>query len=206
MTADGLSFYPGAEAIVVCGHSTRVPMAEFRREEAQILLDYVCPAKGQERTVLYNVLPELEIVEIFGIGTDRLADLRRDYPTHRILGVNTMVLETMWRHDCAMGSAGRRLYAYCHDGEMLLFCYDAQGLRWANTFPVPTPQERLFLFLSAWRQLGFDAEKDECLLLCCDNMAEPLKPYIRHIATLSPADVLGQKAAHRDAPFDILVI
>ena len=208
VTADGLSFYSGPEAIVVDGPCTRLPLNQFDRADAATVLQYLVPAKPEEppRTALYNVLPELEVVEIFGIETALYEELKSLYPRHRFLGINSMVLETMWRHDRSLGNANRRMYAWQHGKNMLVFYFSDEGLHSANTYTIENVDYAIYYALMMWRVYGLDPERDECLVIGDEAIAQGLQMFLRHTATLTPADILGEVRTASGVPFEIAVL
>ena len=203
LTADGFSFYPGQAVILVSGRSTWMPLAEFNPACVQTIYNKVYAPTGKPSVVRYNILPTLEVIEIWSVDKEVERQLAADYPNHRWLGVDGVVLERIFNYE-RQRATGRRLYAYSHDGELFVFNFANGTLCFANSFwPTSDDEARYYLF-GAWQRLDFDAEKDELLLISCDTMLPLLQPYIRHVAALTPKMLRLPDAA--GLPFDLLCL
>ena len=80
---------------LVTGLSMQVPLECFRKEEAHALyrLTY-----AQEKTgkTYYNILPHLEIAQIFTVDLEVERILSQYFPSIRFYHSHTMRLETLW--------------------------------------------------------------------------------------------------------------
>ena len=203
LTADGFSFYDGREVVLVVGRSTWMPLREFNASAVDNIYNKVYAPAERPSVVRYNILPTLEVVELWSVGRDTYEQLRADHPYHRWMGADGVVLETVVHYD-ALCSSANRLYAYLHDGEMFVFSYRDRSLFYANSFWPRSDEEARYFLLAAWRRLAFDAEKDECLLLGDHEALLPLlAPYLRHVGSLTN-DMLRLPAS--DLPIDLLCV
>ena len=218
LTADGFSFYPGQEVILVAGRSTWMPLAEFNPACVQTIYNKVYAPADKPSVVRYNILPTLEVIEIWSVDKEVERQLTADHPNHRWLGVDGVVLERISNYERQRGSSpqsssliassrrpsGRRLYAYSHDGELFVFSFADGSLYYANSFWPATDEEARYYLFGVWQRLNFDPEKDELLLISYDAMLPLLQPYIRHIAILTPSMLRLHDT--EGLPFDLLCV
>lgn len=163
--------------------ATRVPLDEFRSEEAQSLYKLTFgedSAKGL--TILYEVLPALEVVEIYAVDADVTTVVREQFPEASIHGFYGQTLLNALTEDRKQGDEGRRLHvSLC--GHDLFICSFIDGrLQFANTYPVRAVSERQYFILYVWSQLELNQLTDNCLLYGEDaELQTMLGKYIRHI-------------------------
>ena len=127
----------------------QVPLECFRKEEAHALyrLTY-----AQEKTgkTYYNILPHLEIAQIFTVDHEVERILNQHFPGIRFYHSHTMILEKLW---LLAQQDKRQLYAYFDEKEVFVFGYRAQQLCYANTFPADVADNAVYFILSVWKDL-----------------------------------------------------
>ncbi len=78
----------------------------------------------------------------------------------------------------------RRLYANTEGNAMLLAHFEADTLRFANTYPERQPANQLYYTLYAWKHLALDQERDTLVLSEAGKkggLADLARHYIRHV-------------------------
>ena len=193
---------------LIAGPSIQIPLEYFRKEEATAFyqLSY---AETEARKTYYNILPSLEIAEVFTVDKTVEEVLRQHFPQIRFFHIHTMLLEKMALQPA---SENQHLYVYLHDKSMFTFCFNGQQLEFANTFAADETGNLTYFLLSVWKDLEFDAEKDVCVFLgnhtLIQDVTASLSKYIRHINKL-PASQLYRRsslAQAPDVPLDILTL
>lgn len=138
----------------------------FPEEEAHALyrLTY-----AQEKTgkTYYNILPHLEIAQIFTVDHEVERILNQHFPGIRFYHSHTMILEKLW---LLAQQDKRQLYAYFDEKEVFVFGYRAQQLCYANTFPADVADNAVYFILSVWKDLKMDVRQEECILLGNGNI------------------------------------
>ena len=189
--------------------SMQVPLECFRKEDVHTLyrLTY-----AQEKTgkTYYNILPHLEVAQIFTVDPETEHLLRLAFPGIRFYHSHSMILEKLWllqRQDTP-----KTLYA-CFDGnQAFLFCYKEQKLQYANTFPADKADNAAYFLLSVWKGLGLDAGEDTCVLAgrgeAKDETALRLERFLPHVQNTEATDIFRRSALARNpqVPFDLLAL
>lgn len=206
--------------VLTCSPSTRVPVEAFRREEAQALyeLAFALPDVAQYH-IVYNILPHLEVVELYRIRRDVEDTILQFYPTARFFGTNAMLQERLLHIDEESDQAGRCLYLCLLPEQLSLFHFQDGNLVYANNYPTASISDELYLILYAWKTLGLNAETDR-LITFSDEMpsrfitsrtsrlVKSLSDYIAHIDSITPAVLFPRiPLAHEKAlPVDLLAL
>lgn len=164
--------------------STRVPLEEFRRDEAQALYRLTFGVESTVgREVRYEILPSLEVAELFSVDTEVEKFLLESFPQAKAHGFYGYVLEQTADRDRQREGEESCLYVSTQGSEMFLFSYTPDGrLRFANTYPASTVANQLYFLLYVWKTLGMDQRVDACVLLDdASGLREELKQYILNI-------------------------
>lgn len=193
---------------LVTGLSMQVPLECFRKEEAHALyrLTY-----AQEKTgkTYYNILPHLEIAQIFTVDHEVERILNQHFPGIRFYHSHTMILEKLW---LLAQKDKRQLYAYFDEKEVFVFGYRAQQLCYANTFPADVADNAVYFILSVWKDLKMDVRQEECILLgngnIKDDTAQLLARYLQNVRNTNAADIYRRStlARNQQLPFDLLAL
>ena len=180
----------------------------FRKEEAHALyrLTY-----AQEKTgkTYYNILPHLEIAQIFTVDHEVERILNQHFPGIRFYHSHTMILEKLW---LLAQQDKRQLYAYFDEKEVFVFGYRAQQLCYANTFPADVADNAVYFILSVWKDLKMDVRQEECILLgngnIKDDTAQLLARYLQNVRNTNAADIYRRStlARNQQLPFDLLAL
>ena len=163
--------------------STRIPLDEFRSEEAQALYKLTFGANSlQGMNMHYEMLPALEIIEVFALDATIEETILRHYPHASIHSYFGQLMNKMWAKDKRRRGEERRLYVHCNGQQLFIFSYNKGKLQFANSFEANTLDNQLYFLLYAWKQLGLQQQTDICILLGKNKELEAaLKKYIIHI-------------------------
>lgn len=188
-----------------------VPMEQFKKEEAEWLFN-MCHSRTEiSQQILYNILPQLEIVEIFQIDELLHSLLRKEFPSIKIYAQNSMLLERMASHQNQYDNS-KKLYIYSYNKRIFLFHYRNNKLYFANEFKTETHQSALYLLLHVWKNLGLDVYTDECIFLAPGEyelaLMEKVREYLKSVYELSPTVLFRRAALTRipQIPFDLLTL
>ena len=162
--------------------STRIPLDEFRSEEAQALYRLTFgKASLQGMNMHYEMLPALEVIEVFVVDTEIEATILRHYPHASIHSYFGQLMNKMLSKDKRQRGTEKRLYVHSNGSQLFMFTYENGKLQFANSFEATTLSNQLYFLLYVWKQLGMDQRNDVCMLLSKDKTLEAeLRKYITH--------------------------
>lgn len=161
-----------------------------------------------EHRVHYNILPHLEIAELFTIPQNIEQILLKQFPAIHFYTQNAMVLERTVQQ-CPSDNV-QTLYVYFYAQRVFIFHYQNKKVRFANEFAIVTVSDALYYILNVWKRLELNQENDRCILIQPENAPEnittQLSQYLRHITVADMKEWFGQAPLSRikDIPFDIL--
>ena len=200
--------------VLICTPSTRVPIEEFRREEAAALYELTFAGQDMSRQrVAYNILPQLESAEIYAIPTDVEEVILQFYPTARFFASRAILMERLLLLEEDQPQQAARLYV-CSEAEgYSLYAFDGRRLRFANTFSITSVPDALYFVLNVWKTLALDSLRDSLKFVApMDERDEQLRTaladYLMHVDVLSPADIFPRVplAREKQVPVDLMAL
>ena len=212
--------------VLVCSPATRVPLEEFRRDEAETLYHFTigdgeeAASSGQKAAqrckVIYTILPQLESVELYSIPTDVEEVILQHYPTARFFGAYAMLQERLLRYDTDNAETDTHTLYVCLDSmTMSTFAFSDGHLWVANNFGTKNTSlsNTLYLLLNLWKNMKLDAEHDEMVLIAhtdydAGTLKTSLEDYIRTVRLLAPKDLFAGAplAAEKEVPLDLMAL
>ncbi len=146
--------------------STRIPLDEFRSEEAQALYRLTFgQGSMQGMNMHYEMLPALEVIEVFVIDRDIEELILHHYPQASIHSFFGQLMDRTFSRDKRRKDEARRLYVHSNGRQLFLFTYDQGKLQFANSFEARNTNDRLYYLLYVWKQLEMKQKGDICILL-----------------------------------------
>lgn len=162
--------------------STRVPLDEFRREDmlAVYRLTFAGTAPRPE-DMCFQVLPSLDVVEIFTLPSSVVETLKEHYPSAMVQGLYGTILSQV-----AEMQQGSTLPVSVHtivlDGGVLIVLLRKGRLHFANVFRATGNADKLYFLLYVWKTLSLDAWHDSCTLYCADeDLYNDVCQYLAHV-------------------------
>ena len=186
-----------------------IPEQEFDGEEADLLYRHAMQDVDGS-VVMYNEIEDLHVVALYAVNKDTRLVVTDHFAAPKFVPIPQPVWTRLQRHQ--LESITRRLYAWYHDKQLEVFCYDKTRFRFCNSFSQVDSADTIYYVLSAWKQLGMDAVHDELFLL--GDMPEQaqtqqnLAEYVAHVHTLS-ADELQASSADQPLkgfPLDLALL
>ncbi len=187
-----------------------VPVEQFEVEDIEMLFDYAVPARGEQRSILYNVLPDLNAVCVFGVNKDmyRVINDRFD---------NAIFIHSMgpvWRHLYQRNFTGHRnkLYGYFHGKRLDIFSFQQNRFKFCNTFEATHSHDVLYYLLYVWKQLRLEPKHDELHIVGDipeqDWLTQELKRYLQKTYVINPPADFKDAAATKIAgmPYDLMTL
>ena len=186
-----------------------VPIEEFKEEDAPILYHHAFTGHDSD-AILYRVQPNLNVVAIFCINKDLKLVVEDNFKDVRF----TPILQPVWNylHQRNFTGIHRKLYAYCHEKKLDIFCFEKNRFKFFNSFEASHSKDALYFILYVWKQLGFNQQQDELHLLGNipdkDWLLYNTKLYIKKVLTLNPAAEFNRAPITeiKGMPFDLLTL
>ena len=190
-------------------HSERYTVLPFElyEDEQMESLFYQNLQKVNNETVLCNILGKSNTVILFGL--DKLTHLffSEHFPTARFFAAVSPQIE-YFSVKSRLGN-NRKLYANLHPESVDLFAFDRGHPLLFNTFSASGVTDQCYYLLYAWKQLGYDQERDELHLTgqtpFRKEITEQLQQYIRKVFIINPQAEFNDSESSRieNVPFDI---
>ena len=143
--------------LLVLSPSTCVPLEYFRREEVFPLYNLTFPSlKVSKGEVHYQILPSLEVVELFSLNQQIRQTVQDVYPDVEIVSLEGRAIETIANADRKLQDDSIHFYAMIAPKNMLICCFKEQRLYFANTYTADNDADRLYYIMGAWKNLQMD--------------------------------------------------
>ncbi len=170
--------------MVVDSPTTRVPLEKFRRDEVDALYLLTFPDTNPSReSICYEILPNLEVVELFSVNRLLLDMLQRLFSEVQLHSLQGRILEDGARREPKQANSPRQMHVYRLSSELFLYTMKQRRLVFASTYAPGAETDALYYVLHAWKLLQLDAREDCCVLHHCNHLAEGLGKYIKNIRT-----------------------
>lgn len=145
--------------LLVLSPSTCVPLEYFRREEVFPLYNLTFPSlKVSRNEVHYQILPSLEVVELFSLNQQIRQTVQAVYPDVEIVSLEGRAIETIANADRKLQDGDIHFYAMVAPRNMLICCFREQRLHFATTYAVDNDADRLYYIMGVWKNLQMDEE------------------------------------------------
>ena len=143
--------------LMVLSPSTCVPLEYFRREEVFPLYNITFPSlKVSKDEVHYQILPSLEVVELFSLNQQIRQTVQGIYPDAEIVSLEGRAIETIANADRKLQDHDKHFYAMIAPKNMLVCCFKEQHLHFATTYNVDNDADRLYYIMGVWKNLQMD--------------------------------------------------
>ena len=143
--------------LLVLSPSTCVPLEYFRREEVFPLYNLTFPSlKVSKGEVHYQILPSLEVVELFSLNQQIRQTVQDVYPDVEIVSLEGRAIETIANADRKLQDDSIHFYAMIAPKNMLICCFKGQRLYFATTYTADNDADRLYYIMGAWKNLQMD--------------------------------------------------
>lgn len=211
--------YQRVNVLVSTSMFTTVPTASFDREQVESTFNYVfygnMPpdmggrfAQATQQHISYNVLRRSGIAIIFGLDRSVYQLLHDDFPRARFYAAASTLIEFF--SERSMIGTGRKMFAYIHDQELTLYCFDQGRLLFVNTYTVRGLGDCQYYILSVWKTLEMDQLSDSLDIVADYNylgttdesvsrpLCDKLSYFLRHATLIERTDPQFQ-----DIPYDL---
>ena len=195
--------------VLIDGKVLMMPLEQFQENSGEQFYFHSFPQNSQ-MSVIYNVLPELNAVALFGINKDVRLVLHDN-----VAGAAAIhLMSPVWRYLYSRSFTGhrRKLYGYFHDKQLEIFSFQQNRFKFCNTFDALQAHDSLYFLLYVWKQLNLQPEHDELHLVGDIPEREwlvlELKKYLQNSYVINPAVEFNHAPATQipDMPFDLMTV
>lgn len=177
--------YQRVNILISTPHFTVVPIEAFKTEDVNDIYNYNFPKDKPQRTS-YNILRRSGIAIVFGIEKNIYQLILDDFPRARFYASASTLIEFF--SEKSMLGTNKKMYAYLHEKEMTLFCFDKGRFLFVNTFNINGIADCQYYILNVWKQLGFD-QLDDALFIVGDDrqrkvLHEKLQNFIENVSLI----------------------
>lgn len=184
-----------------------VPVEEFKDSVKEELYSHAITGHGGEK-VMSTVLPALNAVAVYSVNKDLKLVIDDRFSDVRF----THVCATVWNHLYRRSFTGLRmkLYAYFHDKKIDVFSFRQNRFRFTNSFDTSLVPDAVYFMLNVWKQLAFDARRDELHLVGelpdKEELVKELKPFIQNVYVINPKAEFNRAPITeiKNLPYDLL--
>ena len=166
-----------------------VPMDEFQEDDFETLY-HACFTGYDGYIISYSIVPSLNTVAVFAVNKDLKTVVTDHFTEARFMPIWQPVWEHL-QHRRRDAADARQLFAYFHDQRMEVISFQQNRFKFYNTYDAQHAHDALYFLLYAWKQLGFDALKDELHLVGEPTnrswLTEKLHQYLTRIVAIKPA-------------------
>ena len=161
--------------MIVDAPTTRIPLEEFQREETEAIFYLTYPRLKQASVkVCYEILPYLEVVELFAVDSLLLNMVMQLFPEVQLHSWQGRILESTAKSEQKDISICRRMHVCRNSSGIFIYVLKKKGLHFACTYEVDNPTDALYFVLFTWKKLDFNAHEDLCILHDYDELADEL--------------------------------
>ena len=208
-TADLLADKRHRARVMVDSKVLMVPVEQFQESTVEALYRHSFPRSEQEN-IVYNVLPDLNAVALFGINKD-LQLVINDHFTDVLL---IHVMAPIWRHLHQRSFTGHRnkLYGYFHDRQLDIFSFQQHRFKFCNAFDTSRAHDSLYFLLYVWKQLNLQPEYDEMHIVGDipekEWLLQELRKYLQKAYAINPTAEFNRAPATQiqGMPFDLMTL
>lgn len=208
-SADMLASAPRRVQVLLDAKALLVPVEQFRESEAETLYAHAFTSNVQQN-IVYNVLPDLNVVALFGVNKDLQLVLNDHFSDVRLIHA----VAPVWRYLHQRSFAGYRskLYGYFHDRQLDIFSFQQHRFKFCNVFDTVRAHDSLYFLLYVWKQLNLQPEYDEMHIVGDiperEWLLQELRKYLQKAYVINPTAEFNRAPATLipGMPFDLMTL
>lgn len=165
--------------------TTRLPLDEFRKEDIVALYRLAFAGENvKPEEVRYQILPTLELVELYSMPAGVEEVLRNVFPQASIQNVYASMMAY-----AAKKSQGSSFvvtfHAFVEENRLFIVALKQGRLLYANIFAATTDEDRQYFILYVWRLLGMEVLHDACNMYgASDNLVEAVRRFVVNVRNI----------------------
>jgi len=140
---------------------TCVPLEHFKREEMTAVYRLTFPAaKASNTEIHYQILPSLEVVEIFSMPETLKNTVLASFPSAQLSCHEGVLLEEIAASIQEKGGDRQTFHAVIDRHSTLVCSFKAGKLMFAATYSVHEESDQAYIIMAVCKSLGMDAMHD----------------------------------------------
>ena len=209
-TADLMAIDTRRAQVLIDTPSMLVPVEQFEEDSIVTIFNHTFPSGEEQRTILYNVLPNLKSVCLFAINRDLRGVLCDKFDD--VVFIQSMTPVWRYLHQRSFTGHRNKLYAYFHERQLDIFCFQQNRFKFCNTFEATHAHDALYFIIYVWKQLRMDVLHDELHLSGEvpeeELLMQELKQYLQKVYVSNPAAEFSQAPATKvkSMPYDLMTL
>lgn len=206
-TADLMAIDTRRAQVLIDTPSMLVPVEQFEEDSIVTIFNHTFPSGDEQRTILYNVLPNLKSVCLFAINRDLRGVLCDKFDD--VVFIQSMTPVWRYLHQRSFTGHRNKLYAYFHERQLDIFCFQQNRFKFCNSFDASKAEDAIFFVAYVWNQLQLSPKFDELHLMGDipekNFVVEKLKRYIQKVFVINPQVDFNEHpvTAIKGVPFDL---
>lgn len=186
-----------------------IPIDEFEDTAIEAAYHHVYAGRRNEM-VVYSIVPNLDVVAVFGINKDLKMVIEDHYGDVRYHPIEQPVWNFL--HKRSFVGTNAKLYAFFHDNKVSVCSFDKNRFRFSNTFDGSHVQDIVFFLLYVWQQLGLEPLTDELHLLGetpeRETLTKTLRRYLKKVYIINPSAEFNRAPITKieRLPFDLTTL
>ncbi len=198
--------YKRVNILITNMHFTVVPTMAFNSDNIEDIYKYNFP-KDKANHVSFNVLRRSGIAIIFGFDKNVYQLLLDDFPNARFYASASTLIEYL--SEKSLSGKGKKMFAYVHENEMTLFCFNQGRMVFINSFESKNTEDNQYYILNVWKNLGMDQLEDKlCIVGDCDNryeLADKMSMFVKDVTLMDRENDYKYTKAMKTAmiPYDL---
>ena len=197
--------YRQTNLLIHSSRYTSVPLELYEDEQMETLFYQNLPKQNNE-VILCNILGRSNLVVLFSVDKLTHLFLSEKFPEARFFAAISPQIEYFSSRSKQGNSS--KLFANLHPSTLDILAFEKGRPLLLNTFNTGEVTDQCYYLLNAWKQLGYDQERDELHLAGNarkKELQQMLQPYLRHIYIINPQAEFNDSEASRieEIPFDI---
>ncbi len=164
---------------------TLVPERLFNDRDKRALLEHLSHL-GQERTIGTDLLPHMNIRNVYSMPEEVTTLLQNHFPESAFFELNTSLIIAL---SSFLDEAEKRLFCYVTDRAIRLYYFEGPYIIFANSFDYYSPEDFLYYILLVYHHFNLSPENQRLSFFgAIDEESEShllMAKYIRYVEFLS---------------------
>jgi hypothetical protein len=149
--------------IVENNRSTLIPSVLFEEAEKETYLNFSVEPEVDEK-VLFDRLPRLDIVNIFGVSKSLHDQITGFFPGAKVCHVSSLLIESLWMNFKNL-ITGKRIFIYVREEAFNMMIFEMKQLVYSNAFHFREPEDFIYYVIFVMEQLNLNPEEISVTLL-----------------------------------------
>ncbi len=175
--------YRSVSLMIENNRSTLIPVMLFEQEGKENYFDFSHEKQFGEE-IWYDILDQLEIVNVYSIPAEMLKVISQVFPGASIVHHTSVLIRTLWMN-FKNRITGRKIFIHFRDQDIDILIFNGNQLEYCNAFHFKAPSDIIYYVIFVMEQMDLNPEESGVILLGNIERDSPvfdlLYKYIRNI-------------------------